>query len=62
MVSDGAPTGIVQVSFLCAGCGVEVRMDYFAPAFGLCEACEERVASCNCSPQHGERVGGGDEY
>jgi hypothetical protein len=28
--------------FLCASCGCEVRMDYYAPWFGLCEFCEEK--------------------
>lgn len=30
-------------TFLCADCGVEVRMDWTAPCFGLCEACEVRI-------------------
>ena len=33
----------IPTPFLCAGCGVEVRMDWIAPCFGLCEACEERI-------------------
>jgi len=34
---------VSATSFLCASCGVEVRMDWISPCFGLCEACEERV-------------------
>jgi hypothetical protein len=36
-------------TFLCADCGVEVRIDYFAPHFGLCEACEEKIRMSGCS-------------
>jgi hypothetical protein len=34
---------IAPTAFLCASCGREVRMEWAAPCFGLCEACEEKV-------------------
>lgn len=34
---------VTTTTFLCGGCGVEVRMEWAAPGFGLCEACEERM-------------------
>lgn len=32
-----------ETTFLCASCGTEVRMDWVAPGFGLCECCEELI-------------------
>lgn len=32
-----------MTTFLCANCGDEVRMEWAAPGFGLCESCEELV-------------------
>lgn len=44
---------VTATTFLCASCGVEVRMDWCAPAFGLCEACEERIQQTPVSwPEH----------
>lgn len=39
----GATKMVVPTTFLCAGCGLEVHMDWVSPCFGLCEACEERT-------------------
>jgi hypothetical protein len=39
----GTPEMITPTTFLCAFCGALVRMEWAAPCFGLCEACEERV-------------------
>jgi acetone carboxylase gamma subunit len=44
-MSDNAPNiqWQGQHAFLCASCGIPVRMEWAAPGWGLCEACEERV-------------------
>lgn len=48
-MAGGVGTGAAEtkevpsVSFLCADCSTEVRMDCMSPALGLCESCEERL-------------------
>ena len=45
-MTDHFPAATKKVgpaSFLCASCGAEVRMDWVAPNFGLCELCEEQI-------------------
>ena len=44
-------------TFHCAGCGVEVSMDWTSPCFGLCERCEETVIAAETSwrPKSGDK-------
>lgn len=43
-------------TFHCASCGAVVRMEWAEPAFGLCEACEEKIMAADTSwrPEQGE--------
>lgn len=41
-------------TFLCASCGAEVRMDYMAPGFGLCEECEAKIQQADSAWQQKE--------
>lgn len=56
-MAGGVDTGaaerkeVLPVSFLCADCGAEVRMDCLSPALGLCESCEERLQQRSLSTE-----------
>lgn len=50
----GATQMIAQTVYLCASCGCEVRMEWAAPAFGLCEACEEKAMAADTSWRPGQ--------
>ena len=52
----GATKMVSPITFNCAGCGVEVSMDWTSPCFGLCERCEETVMAADTAwrPKSGD--------